>query len=383
MGQHSNLGAWIQRLRDPDPELDLKAAVDLLDRDALDNAHGFAAEHCRRYIATDGRDDGWDGPRPILILYTTGRTSGATRRNPLLYFEHEGRRYLIASYGGAPKNPAWFDNLSADPDIHVRVMDEVYAATARVLPDDERAELWPVLVAAYPMFGEYEQNSTRQIPVVEVLRSVPDPDDSREDHVVEQSRWVDITRENPDHSTWYIERFRAMEANGDDLGGEARFIDTMAPRKARILDAGCGPGRVGALLAASGHDVVGVDVDPVLIEAATTDRPGPHWLVGDLALLDLPARGIDEPFDLIACVGNVVPFLAPSTRRLTLANLGRHLAPGGRLVVAFGSGRGYEFDEFFQDATSQGLRAEVLLESFDLRPFTDRSTFLVAVLSAV
>lgn len=169
MGQHSNLGAWIQRLREPDPELDLKAVVDLLDREALDNAHGFAAEHCRRYIATDGRDDGWDGPRPILILYTTGRKTGTTRRNPLLFFEHEGRRYLIASYGGAPKNPAWFDNLQAHADIHVRVMSEVYAATARVLSGDERAQLWPTLVAAYPMFGEYEQNSSRQIPVVEVI----------------------------------------------------------------------------------------------------------------------------------------------------------------------------------------------------------------------
>ncbi len=370
MGQHSNLGAWIQRLRDPDPGLDLKAAVDLLDRDALDSAHGFAAEHCRRYIATDGQDDGWDGPRPILILYTTGRKSGTTRRNPLLYFDHDGHRYLIASYGGAPNDPAWFDNLCADPEIHVRVMSEVYAAAARVLPDDERARLWPTLVEAYPMFGEYEQNSTRQIPVVEVVR------------VVEQSRWVDMTQKNPDHSTWYIERFRAMEANGDDLGGEARFIDAMAPRNARILDAGCGPGRVGALLAASGHEVVGVDVDPVLIEAAKADRPGPQWLVGDLAVLDLPARGLAEPFDVIACVGNVVPFLAPSTRRMTVANLRRHLAPGGRLVIAFGSGRGYEFDEFLEDATNENLRTELLLESFDLRAFTDSSTFLVAVFSA-
>lgn len=321
---------------------------------------------------------GWDGPRPILILYTTGRKTGTTRRNPLLFFEHKGRRYLIASYGGAPKNPAWFDNLQAHADIHVRVMSEVYAATARVLSGDERAQLWPTLVASYPMFGEYEQNSSRQIPVVEVIRTRS----RTRAHVVEQSRWVDITQANPDHSNWYIERFRSMEANGDDLGGEARLIDAMAPRNARILDAGCGPGRVGVLLAAAGHDVVGVDVDPILIAAANADRPGPVWLVEDLAVLDLPARGIAEPFDVIACVGNVVPFLASTTRRMTLANLRRHLAPGGRLVVAFGSGRGYEFDEFFEDATNENLRTELLLESFDLRPFTGSSTFLVVVLSA-
>ena len=117
---------------------------------------------------------------------------------------------------------------------------------------------------------------------------------------VEPSRWVEITRENPGHSSWYVERFRAMVAAGDDLAGEARFVDAMVARGARILDAGCGPGRVGSALAQVGHDVVGVDVDPVLIAAAEHDHPGPCWLVGDLAELDLPARGISEGFDAIA-----------------------------------------------------------------------------------
>ena len=109
--------------------------------------------------------------------------------------------------------------------------------------------------------------------------------------MVEQSLWVNITSQNPDHSTWYIERFRTMAAEGADLGGEARMIDAMVPRGARVLDAGCGPGRVGGFLHALGHEVVGVDVDPVLIEAAEGDQPGPTWLVGDLAELDLPGRG--------------------------------------------------------------------------------------------
>ena len=199
--------------------------------------------------------------------------------------------------------------------------------------------------------------------------------------MIEQSRWVDLTQQNPNHSTWYIERFRSMEANGDDLGGEARLLDAMAPRKARILDAGCGPGRVGSILAAAGHEVVGVDVDPVLIAAAQTDRPGPTWLVGDLAELDLGSRGITEGFDLIVCVGNVMPFLAVGTRRLVLANLASHLRDCGRLVVGFGSGRGYEFAEFFEDATEEGLAVDLRLASFDLLPFGSESDFLVAVLS--
>ncbi|WP_155767154.1 class I SAM-dependent methyltransferase, partial [Mycobacterium colombiense] len=113
--------------------------------------------------------------------------------------------------------------------------------------------------------------------------------------MVEQSYWMQKVAADPGHSQWYIERFRAMARAGDDLAGEARFVDAMAPRGARILDAGCGPGRLGGYLATAGHRVVGVDVDPALIEAAEQDYPGPRWLVGDLAELDLPARGIAEP----------------------------------------------------------------------------------------
>ena len=89
--------------------------------------------------------------------------------------------------------------------------------------------------------------------------------------MVEQSLWMQKVAADPGHSQWYIERFRALARSGEDIVGEARLIDAMAPRGARILDAGCGPGRVGGYLAAVGHDVVGVDVDPELIEAARQD----------------------------------------------------------------------------------------------------------------
>ena len=113
----------------------------------------------------------------------------------------------------------------------------------------------------------------------------------------------------------------------------------MASRGSRILDAGCGPGRVGGYLAEVGHDVVGVDVDPVLIQAAEEDHPGPRWLVNDLAELDLPARGIDEPFDLIVSAGNVMAFLAPSTRVTVLERLRAHLRDDGRAAGAKGGRR--------------------------------------------
>ncbi len=200
--------------------------------------------------------------------------------------------------------------------------------------------------------------------------------------MAEPSRWVETTRQNPGHSDWYVERFRAMAKAGNDLAGEARMIDAMVPRGARVLDAGCGPGRVGSILRGLGHEVVGVDVDPVLIAAAEEDHPGPTWLVGDLAELDLPARGITEGFDAIVCAGNVMPFLAPSTRPEVLLRLKAHLREGGRIVVGFGAGRDYSFEEFFDHSGRAGLAPELLLSTWDLRPFTEDSDFLVAVLGS-
>ena len=191
---------------------------------------------------------------------------------------------------------------------------------------------------------------------------------------------------DPGHSAWYIERFRRMAADGADLHGEARLIDAMVPRGARILDAGCGPGRVGGRLAALGHRVVGVDIDPALIDAAEHDHPGPVWLVADLAELDLSGRdlgaiGTDAAFDAIVAAGNVMTFLDASTNRQVLERLGAHLAEDGRLVVGFGAGRGYPFDEFFADVDAVGLRVDLRLATWDLRPFTPSSEFVVAVCS--
>ncbi|MCD1143686.1 class I SAM-dependent methyltransferase [Kocuria sp. LUK] len=200
--------------------------------------------------------------------------------------------------------------------------------------------------------------------------------------MVEKSRWMQQVEADPGHSAWYVERFRALTAAGEDVVGEARLVEALVPPGSRILDAGCGPGRLGGHLHRRGHDVVGVDVDPALIAAAQEDHPGPHWLVGDLAELDLPARGHPEPFDAIVCAGNVMAFLAPSTRTEVLRRLRGHLAAGGRAAVGFGAGRGYPFPEFLADAEHAGLVPDLLLSTWDLRPFRPDSDFLVAVLRA-
>ena len=148
--------------------------------------------------------------------------------------------------------------------------------------------------------------------------------------------WLQMIEKNPGHSAWYINRFKEMAAEGQDLDGEARFVDAMVPRGSRILDAGCGPGRVGGRLAALGHQVVGVDLDPALIAEAEIQFPGVPWLTRDLSTLDLAGEGLPdgvaEPFDVIVSAGNVMTFLDPATRRDVLRQLVAHLAPGGSRV---------------------------------------------------
>jgi SAM-dependent methyltransferase len=198
--------------------------------------------------------------------------------------------------------------------------------------------------------------------------------------VTEPSRWTRITQENPEHSAAYIQRFKDLAAAGHDLVGEARLVDAMLARGSRVLDAGSGTGRIAAYLAEAGHEVVGVDGDPVLVAAAAEAHPGPRFVVGDLAELDLPARGITEPFDVIVCAGNVVTFLAESTRGEVLRRMRRHVRDDGRAAIGFGAGRGYEFDDFLADAAAAGWTPDLLLSTWDLRPFTPDADFLVALL---
>ena len=171
-----------------------------------------------------------------------------------------------------------------------------------------------------------------------------------------------------------------MASEGVDRAGEARLLDAMIAPQSRILDAGCGPGRVGGELAARGHLVIGVDVDPLLIAAAETDHPGPTWLVADLANLDLAAAGQAEPFDAAVVAGNVMTLVAHGTERAVLTHVGDHVRPDGVVVVGFGTDRGYTLAEFDDDLSSAGLALEHRFATWDLRPWTPQADFAVSVL---
>ena len=187
-------------------------------------------------------------------------------------------------------------------------------------------------------------------------------------------------RNNPEHSKNFAQRWRNFEQEGKDVYGEARLVDAMAQRGSRILDAGCGTGRIGGWLSQRGHQVAGVDLDPHLIEVARTDYPEAQWQVGNLADFELrDADGALGQFDLAVCAGNVVTFFAQAERVPALSNLARHLAPAGRLVVGFGLDRGYAAQDFEADAKAAGLVLEQRFSTWELHPANDQ--FMVAVLA--
>ncbi|PZF83538.1 class I SAM-dependent methyltransferase [Jiangella anatolica] len=187
------------------------------------------------------------------------------------------------------------------------------------------------------------------------------------------TRWLSETKEG--HSQWYIERFRKLAADGADLTGEARLVDAMLPRGARVLDAGCGTGRIAGALHERGHTVVGVDVDPALIEAARTDYPGPRYLVGDLSELDL-----GETFDAAVMAGNVMVFVAPGTETDVLRRGGGHVVPDGFVIVGFHVNRHLALADFDRYAEDAGLRLEHRFATWDLRAWHDDADFAVSVL---
>jgi 2-polyprenyl-3-methyl-5-hydroxy-6-metoxy-1,4-benzoquinol methylase len=189
-----------------------------------------------------------------------------------------------------------------------------------------------------------------------------------------------VTEDGAGRSQWYIERFRRLASEGADLAGEARMMDAMLPRASRVLDAGCGMGRVGAELAARGHQVIGVDADAELILAARADHPGQRWIAADLVDLDLSSHGDPEPFDAVVVAGNVMLFVAEATEAQVLRRVAAHLRSDGFAVVGFAAGRGYELPDFDRDAAAAGLATEQRFATWDLRPWRSDSPFSVTVL---
>jgi SAM-dependent methyltransferase len=126
----------------------------------------------------------------------------------------------------------------------------------------------------------------------------------------------------------YDATYERRAAAGENVHGEADFVERFA--LASVLDAGCGTGRVGRELARRGLDVVGVDLDPEMLATARRKAPDVDWRLADLASVDL-ARS----FDAVVMAGNVMIFLTPGSEPAVVANMARHLPPGGLLIAGF------------------------------------------------
>jgi SAM-dependent methyltransferase len=171
----------------------------------------------------------------------------------------------------------------------------------------------------------------------------------------------------------YDRTYTERAARGEHVHGEADFVESLGPRS--VLDAGCGTGRVAIELARRGLDVVGVDIDPRMLAAARKKAPALSWHLADLATIRLPRR-----FDVIVLAGNVLIFLAPGTEAAVVANLARHLAPGGALVAGFQLASGYlALETYDRLAAAAGLALAARYSTWEGAPWTPAHTYAVSV----
>jgi deazaflavin-dependent oxidoreductase (nitroreductase family) len=134
----------------------------------------FGKEHVERYRETGGEEGHeWRGTN-TLLLTTTGRRSGEPRTTPLIYAPAGENAYtVVASKGGSDTPPAWYLNLSEDPEVEVQIMGEQFRARARTADSEEKPAMWRAMTREWPDYDAYQRNTTREIPVVvlERLRS--------------------------------------------------------------------------------------------------------------------------------------------------------------------------------------------------------------------
>lgn len=130
----------------------------------------FGAEHVRVYQETAG-ERGYDWrDAEILLLSTEGRKSGETRIAPLIHREDDGRWVLVASQGGRPEHPAWFKNLTAQPDAEIQVKADRIPVRAREAEGEERERLWGRMTEVWPAYDDYQRRTDRRIPIVVLER---------------------------------------------------------------------------------------------------------------------------------------------------------------------------------------------------------------------
>lgn len=190
------------------------------------------------------------------------------------------------------------------------------------------------------------------------------------------SRWSDLAGKASGED--YAARFADLARSGKNVHGEAGFCAALVPTGARVLDAGCGTGRVMIRLAELGYECVGVDLDASMLAVARKQAPGLPWFQLDLAEFEPALVGVAEGFDLVVAAGNIFPLLAPGTEAAVTERLSAALRPGGLLVAGFGLDEAHlpvppgltlsDYDDFCAGA---GLTLVDRFATWDADPYDD------------
>ena len=185
-----------------------------------------------------------------------------------------------------------------------------------------------------------------------------------------------VTEEPTDRKEWdgdeYQQRIDRMAATGTDMHGEADVVVGLEPSS--VLDAGCGSGRVARELAHRAIEVVGVDPDRSMIDAARRQAPELTWVVADMVDVEL-----GRTFDVVVMAGNVPLFTPAGTQAGLVAGCRRHLVHGGYLVAGFQLGRGYTVAEYDEHSALVGLTRTARWSSWSSEPFTADSGYAVSI----
>lgn len=134
------------------------------------SANDFNTNLIAEFRANNGKVTGVFAGRPLLLLTTTGAKSGKRTTTPLVYTTDGDNLVIIASKGGAPTNPAWYHNIVANPTVMIELPGDTFQARTRVAEGEERQRLYNAQAALMPAFAEYQQKTTRQIPVIVLER---------------------------------------------------------------------------------------------------------------------------------------------------------------------------------------------------------------------
>lgn len=197
------------------------------------------------------------------------------------------------------------------------------------------------------------------------------------------SRWSELTGETSGED--YAARFATLARSGKDVHGEARFCAALVPAGARVLDAGCGTGRVAIRLAELGYDCAGVDLDASMLAVARKQAPGLPWFQADLAGFEPDLLGIAADFDLVVAAGNIFPLLAVGTEATVVQRLAAALRPGGLMVAGFGLDEahlpvppGITLSEYDEYCAAAGLTLVDRFATWDAAPY-DGGGYAVSV----